>query len=157
MLESCEESSQWLNRSQLYFLTQYMDLMTFTTKAEEERQAASSKQLFIDDSVAMTPFYLLLGKHQKREKEDSLSRLPDETPHLPRGSVAIKEVGGSTPGRVSVASTLLQTPAHVLPSTAYLCSMFVRSLLVSVTDGRSVAHEHGVRVLLNNESMKSYL
>lgn len=24
MLESCEESSQWLNRSQLYFLTQYM-------------------------------------------------------------------------------------------------------------------------------------
>ncbi len=24
MLESCEESSQWLNHSQLYFLTQYM-------------------------------------------------------------------------------------------------------------------------------------
>lgn len=24
MLESCEESSQWLNRSRLYFLTQYM-------------------------------------------------------------------------------------------------------------------------------------
>lgn len=24
MLESCEESSQWLNRSQLYFLTQHM-------------------------------------------------------------------------------------------------------------------------------------
>lgn len=24
MLESCEESGQWLNRSQLYFLTQYM-------------------------------------------------------------------------------------------------------------------------------------
>lgn len=24
VLESCEESSQWLNRSQLYFLTQHM-------------------------------------------------------------------------------------------------------------------------------------
>lgn len=121
MLESCEESSQWLNRSQLYFLTQYMDLMTFTTKAEEERQAAYSKRLFIDDSVAMTPFYLLLGKHREQENQDSLSRLPDETTPLPRGSVAIKE--------------LLQTPAHVLPSTSYLCSMFIRSLLVSVTDG----------------------
>ncbi|CAI5656683.1 unnamed protein product [Oreochromis niloticus] len=44
MLESCEESSQWLNRSQLYFLTQQMDLMTFTTKAEEDRLLASSKQ-----------------------------------------------------------------------------------------------------------------
>ncbi|XP_034418114.1 WD repeat-containing protein 75 isoform X2 [Cyclopterus lumpus] len=121
MLESCEESSQWLNRSQLYFLTQHMDLMTFTTKAEEDRLAASSKQLFIDDSVAMTPFYLLLGKHRKQENQDSLTRLSAELMPLPRGSLAIKE--------------LLQSPAHVLPSTSVLCSMFVESLLVSVADG----------------------
>uniref|UniRef100_A0A8D3BQH0 WD repeat domain 75 n=1 Tax=Scophthalmus maximus TaxID=52904 RepID=A0A8D3BQH0_SCOMX len=82
MLESCEESSQWLNRSQLYFLTQYMDLMTFSTKAEEEQLMASSKQV-----------------------ETTVRRL-------------------------------LQTPAHVLPSTSFLCSMFVRSLLISVTDSR---------------------
>ncbi|XP_068429252.1 WD repeat-containing protein 75 [Clinocottus analis] len=122
MLESCEESSQWLNRSQLFFLTQYMDLMTFTTKAEDDRLMASSKQLVIDDSVARTPFYLLLGKHRKQENQDSLSGLSTDMMPLPQGSVAIRE--------------LLQTPAHVLPSTSFLCSMFVQSLLVSVTDGR---------------------
>lgn len=122
MLESCEESSQWLNRSQLYFLTQHMDLMTFTTKAEEDRLMASSKQLVIDDSVAMTPFYLLLGKHRQQENEDPLSSLSAERTPLPQGSVAIRE--------------LLQTPAHVLPSTSFLCSMFVQSLLISVTEPR---------------------
>ncbi|XP_045909358.1 WD repeat-containing protein 75 isoform X1 [Micropterus dolomieu] len=122
MLESCEESSQWLNCSQLYFLTQYMDLMTFTTKAEEDRLMASSKQLVIDDSVAMTPFYLLLGKHRQQGNQDTLSSVSAERTPLPQGSVAIKE--------------LLQTPAHVLPSTSFLCSMFVQSLLISVTDGR---------------------
>ncbi|XP_074514499.1 WD repeat-containing protein 75 isoform X2 [Sebastes fasciatus] len=122
MLESCEESSQWLNRSQLYFLTQHMDLMTFTTKAEEDRLMASSKQLVIDDSVAMTPFYLLLGKHRQQENEDPLSSLSAERTPLPQGSVAVRE--------------LLQTPAHVLPSTSFLCSMFVQSLLISVTEAR---------------------
>ncbi|XP_049449389.1 WD repeat-containing protein 75 isoform X1 [Epinephelus fuscoguttatus] len=122
MLESCEESSQWLNRSQLYFLTQHMDLMTFTTKAEEDRLMASSKQLVIDDSVAMTPFHLLLGKHRQQESEDMLSSLSAERTPLPQGSAAIRE--------------LLQTPAHVLPSTSFLCSMFVQSLLISVTDTR---------------------
>ncbi|XP_040913731.1 WD repeat-containing protein 75 [Toxotes jaculatrix] len=123
MLESCEESSQWLNCSQLFFLTQYTDLLTFTTKAEEDRLMASSKQLVIDDSVAMTPFYLLLGKHrQQQDTQDTLSSLSAERTPLPQGSVAIKE--------------LLQTPAHVLPSTSFLCSMFVQSLLISVTDSR---------------------
>ncbi|CAI5656682.1 unnamed protein product [Oreochromis niloticus] len=124
MLESCEESSQWLNRSQLYFLTQQMDLMTFTTKAEEDRLLASSKQLVIDDSVAMTPFYLLLGKHRQQQQEhrDSDSSLWAERTALPQTSASIKE--------------LLQTPAHVLPSTSYLCSMFVQSLLISVSDAR---------------------
>uniref|UniRef100_A0AAQ5XQX3 C2H2-type domain-containing protein n=1 Tax=Amphiprion ocellaris TaxID=80972 RepID=A0AAQ5XQX3_AMPOC len=119
MLDSCEENSQWLNRSQLHFLTQYMDLMTFTTKAEDDRLMASSKQLVIDDSVAMTPFYLLLGKHrhQQQENQDPMSSLSAERTPLPQSSVAIKE--------------LLQTPAHVLPSTSFLCSMFVQSLLIS--------------------------
>ncbi|XP_032386107.1 WD repeat-containing protein 75 isoform X1 [Etheostoma spectabile] len=122
LLESCEESSQWLNHSQLYFLTPYMDLMTFTTKAEEDRLMASSKQLVIDDTVAMTPFYLLLGKHRQQEDPDPMSGLSAERRPLPQGSGAIRE--------------LLQTPAHVLPSTSFLCSMFVESLLISVTDGR---------------------
>ncbi|XP_008293300.1 WD repeat-containing protein 75 [Stegastes partitus] len=124
MLESCEESSQWLNRSQLHFLTQHMDLMTFTTKAEDDRLMASSKQLVIDDSVAMTPFYLLLGKHrhQQQESQDPVSSLSAERTPLPQGSVAVKE--------------LLQSPAHVLPSTSFLCSMFVQSLLISITDPR---------------------
>ncbi|XP_026152121.1 WD repeat-containing protein 75 [Mastacembelus armatus] len=120
-LESCEESSQWLNRSQLYFLTPYMDLMTFTTRVEEDRLMASSKQLVIADGVAMTPFYLLLGK-QQHENRDTVSSLSAERTPLPQASAAIKE--------------LLQTPAHVLPSTSFLCSMFVQSLLISVTDSR---------------------
>ncbi|KAM8855756.1 WD repeat-containing protein 75 [Spinachia spinachia] len=120
MLESSEESSQWLNYSQLYFLTQCMDLMTFSTKAEEDKLMASSRQLMIDDSVAMTPFYLLLGKHRKGESGDAVSSASAERPPLPQGSEAIKE--------------LLRTPAHVLPSTSVLCSMFVKSLLVSVGD-----------------------
>lgn len=36
MLESCEESSQWLNRSQLYFLTQYMVNNTNTEQLKRE-------------------------------------------------------------------------------------------------------------------------
>lgn len=35
---------------------------------------------------------------------------------------------------------LLQTPAHVLPSTSVLCSVFLESLLISVTDPRSGFH-----------------
>ncbi|XP_010878095.1 WD repeat-containing protein 75 [Esox lucius] len=124
MLESSEEYSQWLNRSQLYFLTQHMDLMTFSTKTEEDRLLASSKQLMVDDSVAITPFYLLLGRHkqQQQEKQELLTNpLAERTP-LPQGSIAIKE--------------LLDTPAHVLPSASFLCSMFVRSLLVSSSSAR---------------------
>uniref|UniRef100_A0A668AAM0 WD repeat domain 75 n=1 Tax=Myripristis murdjan TaxID=586833 RepID=A0A668AAM0_9TELE len=127
MLESCEESSQWLNRSQLYFLTQYMDLMTFITKAEEDRLMASSKRLVIDDSVAVTPFYLLLGKHRQQQQEKQDRSFSAERNQLPQGSVAIKE--------------LLHTPAHVLPSASFLCSMFVRSLLISVTDKEKKSEE----------------
>ncbi|XP_017296280.1 WD repeat-containing protein 75 [Kryptolebias marmoratus] len=113
-LESCEESSQWLNRSQLYFLTQFMDLLTFSTRAEEEKLMAANKQLVIDDAVAMTPFHLLLGKHRRPEAASGLSAERTPPPH---GSPAIKE--------------LLQAPAHVLPAASFLCSAFVKSLLVS--------------------------
>uniref|UniRef100_A0A8C7SVB0 WD repeat domain 75 n=1 Tax=Oncorhynchus mykiss TaxID=8022 RepID=A0A8C7SVB0_ONCMY len=104
MLESCEERTQWLNRSQLYFLTQHM--------------------LMVDDSVAVTPFYLLLGKHrgQQLEKQEALTNPMAERTQLPQGSIAIKE--------------LLHTPAHVLPSASFLCAMFVRSLLISSSSAR---------------------
>ncbi|XP_061698406.1 WD repeat-containing protein 75 [Syngnathoides biaculeatus] len=122
MHESSNESCQWLNRSQLYFHSQHMDLMTFITKAEENRLMASNKQLAIDDTIAMTPFHLLLGKHQRGGSD---VKHPDhsntaERLQLPQTSAAVKE--------------LLQTPAHVLPAATFLCSMFVQSLLISVTD-----------------------
>jgi hypothetical protein len=43
----------------------------------------------------MTPFYLLLGKHRKRQEEerDILSSQSGVRNLLPQGSVAIKEVG----------------------------------------------------------------
>lgn len=47
----------------------------------------------VDDSVAMTPFYLLLGKHrQQQESREVGSSAPAERTPLPQGSVAIKEV-----------------------------------------------------------------
>uniref|UniRef100_A0A9J8D8J1 WD repeat domain 75 n=1 Tax=Cyprinus carpio carpio TaxID=630221 RepID=A0A9J8D8J1_CYPCA len=99
-LNNCDESSQWLNRSQLYFLTQNM--------------------LVIDDSVAVTPFYLLLGKHrQQQQKLNTPSHQAADRPQQPQGSVTITE--------------LLHTPAHVLPPASVLCSMFVSSLLISNT------------------------
>lgn len=120
LLEGSDESVQWLNHSQLHFFTPNMDLMTFTTKAEEDRLLALSKQLVIDDHVAMTPFHLLLGKHGQSAGQE-VAAGPDRV-QPPQASAAIKE--------------LLQTPAHVLPSTSHLCSMFVQSLLISTTDKR---------------------
>uniref|UniRef100_A0A8C2AGR8 WD repeat domain 75 n=1 Tax=Cyprinus carpio TaxID=7962 RepID=A0A8C2AGR8_CYPCA len=119
-LNSCDESTQWLNRSQLYFLTQNMDLLTFSTATEEDRMLSSSKQLVIDDSVAVTPFYLLLGKHrQQQQKLNTQSHPAADKPQQTQGSVTIKE--------------LLHTPAHVLPAASVLCSMFVNSFLISNT------------------------
>uniref|UniRef100_A0A8C6UF78 WD repeat domain 75 n=1 Tax=Neogobius melanostomus TaxID=47308 RepID=A0A8C6UF78_9GOBI len=123
LLEGSEESCQWLNHSQLHYFTPNMDLMTFTTKAEEDRLVASSKQLVIDDHVAMTPFSLLLGKPDQSEGQEELAAGSHRI-QPPQGSTAIRE--------------LLQTPAHVLPSTSYLCSMFVQSLLISTTDKRNI-------------------
>uniref|UniRef100_A0A9J7Y7C5 WD repeat domain 75 n=1 Tax=Cyprinus carpio carpio TaxID=630221 RepID=A0A9J7Y7C5_CYPCA len=118
-LNSCDESTQWLNRSQLYFLTQNMDLLTFSTATEEDRMLSSSKQLVIDDSVAVTPFYLLLGKHrQQQQKLNTQSH-----PHNMALPFLLRVPGGG----------LLHTPAHVLPAASVLCSMFVNSFLISNT------------------------
>uniref|UniRef100_A0A3Q2XBL4 WD repeat domain 75 n=1 Tax=Hippocampus comes TaxID=109280 RepID=A0A3Q2XBL4_HIPCM len=126
--ESCDESCQWLNRSQLYFLSQHMDLMTFITQAEEKQLMASNKQLVVDDTVAMTPFHLLLGARRQGGGDLDQPDHPDTSARaqLPQGSAAIKE--------------LLQTPAHVLPAATFLCSMFVQSLLISVADSSKTKH-----------------
>ncbi|KAF4086576.1 hypothetical protein AMELA_G00085100 [Ameiurus melas] len=117
-LDSCDERTQWLNRSRLYFLTKNMDLLTFSTTTEDERILNSRKQLLVADSVAVTPFYLLLGKHNPaQEKKGSASSQTSDRAQLPQGSATVKE--------------LLHTPAHVLPAASVLCSMFVKSLLIS--------------------------
>ncbi|XP_017568992.1 WD repeat-containing protein 75 [Pygocentrus nattereri] len=123
-LDSCDERFQWLNRSRLYFLTELMELLTFSTKAEDERILNSRKQLLVDDSVAVTPFYLLLGKHRQQQEEKQNSGVSQAADRVqpPQASVAIKE--------------LLHTPAHVLPAASFLCSMFVNSLLISNTGSR---------------------
>uniref|UniRef100_A0A673YGT6 WD repeat domain 75 n=1 Tax=Salmo trutta TaxID=8032 RepID=A0A673YGT6_SALTR len=116
MLESCEEHAQWLNRSQLYFLTQHM-IHGFLS------------------SVAVTPFYLLLGKHRQQQQQEALTNPMAERIQLPQGSIAIKE--------------LLYTPAHVLPSASFLCSMFVRSLLISSSAARKYSQD--VDKVINND------
>lgn len=121
-LARCDESSQWLNRSQLYFLTQDMDLLTFSTATEDDRMLASSKRLVIDDSVAVTPFYLLLGKHRQQQEKPSTPHPLTDKHQQPQSSATIKE--------------LLHTPAHVLPGASVLCSLFISSLLISNTGVR---------------------
>uniref|UniRef100_A0A8C1JI66 WD repeat domain 75 n=1 Tax=Cyprinus carpio TaxID=7962 RepID=A0A8C1JI66_CYPCA len=133
-LNSCDESTQWLNRSQLYFLTQNMDLLTFSTATEEDRMLSSSKQLVIDDSVAVTPFYLLLGKHrQQQQKLNTQSHPVSDKPQQTQGS-------------------LLHTPAHVLPAASVLCSMFVNSFLISNTG----VHPLRVKTLVNFPKLMKY-
>lgn len=53
-------------------------------------------KLLIDDNVAMTPFYLLLGKHRQQQQDDreeasGAAEAVLRTP-LPQGSAAIREV-----------------------------------------------------------------
>uniref|UniRef100_A0A8D0H5W7 WD repeat domain 75 n=1 Tax=Sphenodon punctatus TaxID=8508 RepID=A0A8D0H5W7_SPHPU len=113
------EKHQWLNRSQLYLLTQTQELMTFSTKSPEERLTPSRKQLAVEDSLPVTPFFLLLGKHrhQKQSKGDAEAGKVTVHNQLPQESPAVKE--------------LLHTPAHVLPSASFLCPIFINSLLIS--------------------------
>ncbi|KAF7245052.1 WD repeat-containing protein 75 [Varanus komodoensis] len=124
------EKYQWLSQSQFYFLTETHELMTFSTKTPEERLMPSSRQLAVDESVSMTPFYLLLGKRHQQTKEAAEIGQVTMRSSLARESPAVKE--------------LLHTPAHVLPSASFLCPIFLNSLLVSKTNkstGGDVADE----------------
>nr|XP_056717456.1 WD repeat-containing protein 75 [Euleptes europaea] len=111
------EKYQWLSLSQFYFLTETQELMTFSTKTPEERLTPSSRQLAVEESLPVTPFYLLLGKHQQQTKEAAEGGRAPAPKTLAQDSPAVKE--------------LLHTPAHVLPSASYLCPIFINSLLVS--------------------------
>uniref|UniRef100_A0A8C5Q9A3 WD repeat domain 75 n=1 Tax=Leptobrachium leishanense TaxID=445787 RepID=A0A8C5Q9A3_9ANUR len=113
------ESHHWLIRSQLYFLTDNQELMTFSTKSPEEKLTPLSKQLAVEESIPVTPFHILLGKkrHQEQEKQEFEMGKVSVTSHNAEGMVAIRD--------------LLHTPAHVLPPASLLCTMFVNSLLIS--------------------------
>lgn len=65
-----------------------------TPSALPDTLFCSPLKLLIDDSVAMTPFYLLLGKHrqQQQESQEVAGSVSTEKRPLPQGSVAIKEV-----------------------------------------------------------------
>nr|AAI68428.1 LOC734119 protein [Xenopus tropicalis] len=113
------ESHQWLNKSQLYFLTENQDLLTFSSKSTEERLTPLSKQLAVEESLPVTPFHLLLCKKRQEEQEKLDVQLVKAAPSFHRvyQDSAIREV--------------LHTPAHVLPSASVLCTIFVNSLLIS--------------------------
>ncbi|XP_048342813.1 WD repeat-containing protein 75 isoform X2 [Sphaerodactylus townsendi] len=106
---------QWLSLSQFYFLTETHELMTFSTKTPEERLTPSSRQLTAEESLPVTPFYLLLGKHQQQTKEAAEGGRVPVLKTLAQDSPAVKE--------------LLHTPAHILPSASFLCPIFINSLL----------------------------
>ncbi|XP_061313586.1 WD repeat-containing protein 75 [Pezoporus flaviventris] len=112
------EKYLWLRSSQLFFLTDTQELLTLSTRSLEERLTPSSKQLATEESLPVTPFSLLLGKHRCRQSQEDtdLRKLIVHNKHE-QDSPAVKE--------------LLHTPAHVLPSASFLCPIFISSLLIS--------------------------
>ncbi|KAF4799580.1 WD repeat domain 75 [Turdus rufiventris] len=92
------EKYPWLRKSQLFFLT--------------------DTQLAVEESLPVTPFSLLLGKHrhQQAQEDTDLGKLVVHNKQK-QASPAVKE--------------LLHTPAHVLPSASFLCTIFINSLLIS--------------------------
>ncbi|KAM4039006.1 WD repeat-containing protein 75 [Anomaloglossus baeobatrachus] len=113
-------SQKWLSKSQLYFLTEKQELMTFSTKSPEKKLMPLGKQLASEESLPFTPFFMLEKKRQQKQVESGVD-VQLETSAL---------VGGKTP-EGSAVRELLHTPAHVLPPAAILCSLFVESLLIS--------------------------
>lgn len=113
------EAHQWLNRSQFYFLTKSQCLLTFSSKSPEEKLTPASKQLLAEESLPTTPFYFILGKHRQQQDEKLSETLESELVQLPLTE------------NIPAINELLHTPAHVLPSAAFLCSMFINSLLLS--------------------------
>lgn len=75
----------------------------------------------IDDSVAMTPFYLLLGKHrqQQQENQDILSTLSAERTPLPQGSVAIKEVSSAALHGLSQVTFIYISQCYIFSSGGF--------------------------------------
>ncbi|NWI99625.1 WDR75 protein, partial [Crypturellus undulatus] len=140
---SGSEKHLWLRRSQIFFLTDTQELMTLSTKSPEERLTPSSKQLAVEESLPVTPFSLLLGKHrhQKSQEDADLGKVFVHSHHK-QDSPAVKEVGviiskftnktDKEPFLTLLSSLqLLHTPAHVLPSASFLCPIFINSLLTS--------------------------
>ncbi|XP_042544242.1 WD repeat-containing protein 75 [Dipodomys spectabilis] len=113
------EAYQWLNRSQFYFLTKSQSLLTFSTQSPEEKLTPTSKQLLAEESLPTTPFYFILGKHRQRQDEKLKETSENELVQLPLAE------------NIPAINELLHTPAHVLPSASFLCSLFVNSLLLS--------------------------
>lgn len=114
------EVHQWLNRSQFYFLTKSQCLLTFSTKSPEEKLTPTSKQLLAEESLPTTPFSSILGKHRQQQQESrSNDTSESELVQLPLTE------------NIPAINELLHTPAHVLPSASFLCSLFVNSLLLS--------------------------
>ncbi|CAK6448072.1 unnamed protein product [Pipistrellus nathusii] len=113
------EALQWLNRSQFYFLTASQSLLTFSSKSPEEKLTPTSKQLLAEESLPATPFYFLLGRHRQQRGEQTDGAAESERVQLPATE------------NVPAVSELLHTPAHVLPSAAFLCSLFINSLLLA--------------------------
>ncbi|XP_068878046.1 WD repeat-containing protein 75 isoform X2 [Aphelocoma coerulescens] len=112
------EKYLWLGKSQLFFLTDTQELMTLSTKSLEERLTPSSKQLAVEESLPVTPFSLLLGKHRRQQAQEDID--------LGKPVVHSKEEQASP-----AVKELLHTPAHVLPSASFLCTIFINSLLIS--------------------------
>ncbi|NXU49613.1 WDR75 protein, partial [Turnix velox] len=112
------EKYLWLQRSQLFFLTDTQELLTLSTKSLQERLTLSSKQLAVEEGLHATPFSLLLGKHRQLQSQEDTD-LGKILVHnkCEQDSPAVKE--------------LMQTPAHVLPSASFLCPIFINSLLFS--------------------------
>ncbi|KAM7316244.1 hypothetical protein ACRRTK_024924 [Alexandromys fortis] len=112
------EAHQWLNRSQFYFLTQSQSHLQLSG-IEMMAFSLLSVQLLAEESLPTTPFSLLLGKHRRQQDARSRETSENELVQLPvtENIPAIKE--------------LLHTPAHILPSASFLCSLFVSSLLLS--------------------------
>lgn len=135
------EAYQWLNRSQFYFLTKSQSLLTFSTQSPEEKLTPTSKQLLAEESLPTTPFYFLLGKHRKEQQNDKLNEaLENELVQLPLTE------------NIPAISELLRTPAHVLPSAAFLCSMFVSSLMLSKETKSAEEHPDDVDMEEEKES-----
>lgn len=114
------KNHKWLIKSQLYFLMENQELMTFSTKSPEEMLKPLSKRLVPEESLPFTPFFTLLEiKRQQKQMENKTDM------QLEKSSLA----GCKTQDTLAIKE-LLHTPAHVLPTAAILCSMFVDSLLI---------------------------